>query len=118
MKRIALLVICLWTMLAGSASAFEPPPLEKVDAKRILEAMDWTEVTVISVRQGVDARGAAAPIYATVVGLGKLRGEHHSICQTLFYDKDLDWHFLEIGDKAARLWNRSGCQEIKPWALW
>src|SRR5205823_563791 len=110
MKRIALLVASLWMMLAGSVFSFEPPPpLEKVDAKRIMEAMDWTEVTVIAVRQGVDARGAVAPIYATVVGLGKLHGEHHSICQTLYYDKDLDWHFLELRDKAARFWNRNGC---------
>lgn len=118
MKRVIVLLACWWMILVSSASAIEPPPLEKIDAKRIMEAMDWTEVTVIAVRQGVDARGTVAPIYATVVGLGKLNGEHHSICQTLYYDKDLDWHFMEVRDKSARLWNRNGCQEIKPWGLW
>ncbi|MEP6671857.1 MAG: hypothetical protein ABJF10_22035 [Chthoniobacter sp.] len=116
MKRIALLLLCL--RLASPAFAFEPPLLEKSDAKRIMESMDWTEVTVVAVRQGVDAQGATAPIYATVVGVGILHGEHHSISQTLFYDRDLDWHFLLLGDKGARVWNKNGYQEIKPWALW
>jgi hypothetical protein len=117
MKRIAFVLVCLVACI-HSAVALEPPPLEKFDAKKIMEAMEWTEVTVITVRQGVDARGAVAPIYATVVGLGKLHGEHHSICQTLYYDKDLDWHFLELRDRSAHLWNKNGCQEIKPWGLW
>jgi len=118
MKRVAPLLVCICVMVVRSAFAHEPPPLAKVDAQRIMEAMDWTEVTVIAIRQGVDAKGAFAPIYATVVGLGKLHGEHHSICQTLYYDKDLDWHFLELREKSARLWNRNGCQDIKPWGLW
>lgn len=116
MKRVALLLLCL--LLARPALAFEPPLLEKSDAQRIMESMDWTEVTVIAVRQGGDAKGAAAPIYATVIGVGMRRGEHHSICQTLYYDRDLDWHFLELRDKGAVVWNKNGCQEIKPWALW
>ena len=116
MKRVVLVLFC-W-LLASPLFAFEPPVLEKPDAKRIMEAMEWTEVTVITVRQGVDAQGAVAPIYATVIGLGLLHGEHRSISQTLYYDKDWDWHFLQLGDKGARVWNRNGCQEIKPWGLW
>jgi hypothetical protein len=116
MKRVALLLLCL--LLAHPVIAFEPPLLEKADAKRIMESMYWTEVTVITVRQGVDAKGTPAPICATIIGVGMLRGEHHSISQTVYYDRDLDWHFLELRDKGALVWNKNGYQEIKPWAAW
>ncbi|EDY17658.1 hypothetical protein CfE428DRAFT_4697 [Chthoniobacter flavus Ellin428] len=118
MKRVALFLVWLGMMVGHSAFASEPPPLEKSDAQRIMEAMDWTDVTVLAIRQGVDAHGATAPIYATVVGLGTFQGRHHSICQTVYYDKDLDWYFLDIHDQSARLWNKNGCQDIKPWGLW
>jgi len=120
MKRVALLLVfcCLLLVPAAFAAAADPSPLEKVDAQHIMEAMGWTEVTIIAIRQGVDAKGTVAPIYATVVGVGLLRGEHHSITQTLTYDKDLDWHFLELRDKGALVWNKSGYKEIKPWATW
>ncbi len=112
-------VSCLFLLLAACpVFAIDPPPLEKADAQRIMQAMDWTDVTVISVRQGVAANGIVAPIYATVVGLGVVRGEHHSINQTVYYDKDLDWYALEIGEKSARLWNKNGFQAIKPWGTW
>ena len=120
MRRAALLLFfcCLLLVPPAFAAASDPLPLDKVDAQHIMESMSWTEVTIIAIRQGVDAKGAVAPIYATVVGVGLLRGEHHSINQTLVYDKDLDWHFLELRDKGARVWNKNGYQEIKPWATW
>ena len=120
MKRVAFLLVfcCLLLLVPPAFAATDPPPLEKVDAQHVMEAMDWTEVTIIAIRQGVDAKGAIAPIYATVVGVGLLGGEHHSITQTLVYDKDLDWHVLELRDKGARVWNKNGYQEIKPWAAW
>jgi len=121
--RVAfLLVFCCLLLLplvpSASAAPADPPSLDKVDAQHVMEAMDWTEVTIIAIRLGVDAKGAVAPIYATVVGVGILRGEHHSIMQTLVYDKDLDWHFLELRDKGAIVWNKNGYQEIKPWTTW
>jgi len=105
-------------LLAHSAFAFEPPLLDKPDAKRIMESMSWTEVTIIAIRQGMDAKGIAAPVNATIIGVGILRGEHHSISQTVYYDRDLDWHFLELRDKGALVWNKNGYQEIKPWTTW
>src|ERR1700761_1563239 len=98
MKRALLLLVCLF--MAHSALALDPPPLEKADAKKILESMQWSQVTIVAVRQGVDANGVVAPVYATVIGFGNYQGAHHSISQTLFYDKDLDWHFLEMTEKA------------------
>jgi hypothetical protein len=114
----ALIAVLFSLLLAWPAAALEPPALEKPDAKRILEFMDWREVTVIAVRQGVDAKGAVAPIYATIIGLGKLRGDHRHICETVYYDKDLDWHALELGAKSARVWNKHGYHDIRPWSTW
>jgi hypothetical protein len=80
--------------------------------------MSWTDVNIIAIRQGVDANGMAAPIYATVVGLGSFKGEHHSISQTLVFDKDLDWHVLVLTERSGQVWNKNGYREIKPWAQW
>lgn len=51
----------------------QPPDLERPEAKRILEFMEWKDVNVIAIRQGVNAKGEVAPIYATV--LGSRRGQ-------------------------------------------
>jgi hypothetical protein len=120
MKRAALLLLLLLCLLlVRPAGAMDSPPLlDKPTAQRIMETMEWTEVTIITVRQGVDAKGNVAPIFATVYGVGLLHGEHHSICQTLFWDSDLDWYYLEMRDKGARIWNKNGYKEIKPWATW
>ncbi|MES2568976.1 MAG: hypothetical protein V4710_02850 [Verrucomicrobiota bacterium] len=116
MIRLLLTIAC--ALFLTSAFAAEPAPLDKVDALRILEAMEWKEVTVIAIRQGVDSQGAPSPICATVMGLGILNGKHQSICQTFHFDKELKWHFLELSQKSARLWTRDGYREIKPWSTW
>lgn len=116
MKPAACLLLLL--LFASSSFAIDPPPLGKSDARVILESMDWREVTIIAIRQGVDAKGAVAPIYATVIGLGKFEGHYRNICQTLYYDADLDWHALDLTEKTARIWNKLGFQEIKPWTTW
>lgn len=77
--------------------------------------MNWKEVTVIAVLQGVDAKGNAAPIYATVIALGTREGRHQSIFQTLYFDQTYGWFWYEAGDKAVRIWSRAGYQEIRPW---
>ena len=116
MSRVTTLLFLL--LLKAHALGIDPPPLGKPEAKFILECMDWREVTIIAVRQGVDAKGGVAPIYATVFGLGKCGTHYRSICQTLYFDADLEWHALELSDKTARLWSKRGFQEIKPWTTW
>ncbi len=116
MKRAVLLLFVLF--LTHPLFGFEPPALEKAAAQRIMESMAWTEVTIIAIRQGVDAKGLAAPVCATVIGLGKCEGRHRSIMQTFHFDRDLDWHVLEVSEKSARVWNKDGYREIKPWATW
>ncbi len=105
-------------ILATTALAFDPPQLEKADAKKLLEHVDWREVTVIAIHQGLDAKGTAAPIYATILGLGTRDNQHTRICQTLTFDKDLGWHLLELGDKSARIWTKDGYREIKQWTTY
>ncbi|MDB6153194.1 MAG: hypothetical protein JWL90_1647 [Chthoniobacteraceae bacterium] len=116
MKPILLLIACL--LFASPAFAFDPPPLEKLEATRILEAMEWKEITLIAIRQGETVQGAPSPISATVLGLGTLDGKHQKICLTISFDNDLKWHVLELNQKSARLWTKEGYREIKPWATW
>jgi hypothetical protein len=116
MKRfLCLALLFVFTCIARAA---EPPPLERAEATRILDAMNWTEVTIVSVRQGVDAKGSVAPIYATILGFGRMQGQLRNICQTIYFDRELNWHALEMTDKKARVWTRDGYREIKPWGTW
>ncbi len=105
-------------ILASTSFADTPPPLRKPDAKRILELMEWREVTIITVHQGVNSKGTVAPIYGTVVALGTRDGRHQQINQTLYYDDEYGWFFYELGEKSARIWTKEGYREVKPWATW
>ncbi len=116
MKRAVLLLLLI--VVARPLHAFEPPPLARPDAQRILEAMSWTEITIVAIRQGVNGQGDAAPIFATVIGFGKSAGKNRGFTETLYYDRELDWHALELADRGARIWNKNDYQEIKPWATW
>ena len=111
----ALILLCF---LSTSVFAIDPPALRKADAKKILEFMEWREVTVITVQQGINAKGCAAPIFAHVVGLGKRDSNHQQISQTFFYDEEYGWFFYEMSDKSARIWNKDGYREVKPWSTW
>jgi hypothetical protein len=104
--------------LISSTYAAEPPPLERNDAKRILEHMEWKEVSVIAIRQGIGVNGAVAPIYATIVGFGTRDSRHQQICQVLVFDKEIGWHHLEMLEKTARIWTRDGYKETKIWTTW
>ena len=107
---------CLF--IASLAFAEEPPPLGRTEAKQILEHMDWRDINILAVRQGVDDKGAVAPIYATIVGFASRKTKDQTLCQTLQFDRELGWHFLETGEKEARIWNKDGYSEVKPWGTW
>jgi hypothetical protein len=95
-----------------------PPDLVRDDAKRILEAMDWKGVHVVSIRQGMNARGDVAPIYATIVALAARDNQSDQVCQTVMYDNDLGWHLLELDSKAARVWTKDGYKESRIFTTW
>ena len=105
-------------LLVSTSLADTPPPLRKPDAKRILELMEWREITIITVHQGVNSKGTVAPIYATVLALGTRDSRHQQINQTLYYDDEYGWFFYELGEKSARIWTKEGYREVKPWSTW
>ena len=112
--RIALAVL----LLSIPAIAADPPPFRKTDAKRLLEYMEWKEVTIVTIHQGVNAKGVVAPIYATIVALATRDSRNQQVTQTVYYDDEYGWFFYELGEKSARLWTKDGYREIKPWSTW
>lgn len=109
-------IACLF--LTSLAIAEEPPPLGRAEAKQILSNMDWRDVNILAVRQGVDEKGAVAPIHATVIAFATRKAKEQPVYQTLVFDRELGWHLLEVGEKQARMWNKEGYWEIKPWGTW
>ena len=105
-------------LITASAFAEDPPALGRTEAKRILEHMDWRGINILAIRQGVNEKGVAAPIYATVLAFATRNSKDQSVCQTLTFDRELGWHFLETNEKEARIWNKDGYSEVKPWGTW
>ncbi|MEQ1852508.1 MAG: hypothetical protein ABMA01_13070 [Chthoniobacteraceae bacterium] len=110
-----LAVVLLFT---APAFAEEPPPLGRTEARRILEHMEWRGINILAIRQGVNDKGTVAPIYATVLAFATRDSRDQSVCQTFTFDRDIGWHLLEVSEKEARLWNKDGYSEIKPWGTW
>ena len=111
-----LAIACLF--ITTFARAEEPPPLARTEAKQILEHMEWRNVNILAIRQGVNEKGTVAPIHATIVAFATRKTKDEPITQALTYDRELGWHFLEVGEKQARMWNKEGYWEIKPWGTW
>ena len=111
------ILIAVSTLVSTIAFA-QPPDLVRADAKRILEAMDWKGVHVVSIRQGMNARGEVAPIYSTIVALAARDSQSEQVCQTVTFDADLGWHFLELENKAARVWTKDGYKESRVFTSW
>lgn len=104
--------------ITSLAFAEEPPPLGRIEAKQILEHMELRDINILAIRQGVDEKGTVAPIYATIVGFASRKTKDQTLCQTVQFDRELGWHLLEVGEKLARMWNKAGYWESKPWGTW
>ncbi len=104
--------------LASSLFATDPPPLRKVEAQKLLEIMEWREVNIVTIQQGINTKGNVAPIYATIVALATRDGKHQQVLQNVWYDDEHGWFYYELTDKTARIWSRDGYKEIKPWGTW
>jgi hypothetical protein len=105
-------------ILTTAAIAAEPPALRRPDAKKVLEAMEWRDITIVTIQQGINGKGVVAPIFAHVVALGTRDGKHQHITQSMFYDEEYGWFFYELGEKSVRMWTKEGFKEIKPWSTW
>lgn len=106
------------SLLVATTMFAQPPDLVRDDAKRILEAMDWKGVHIVSIRQGMNAKGDVAPIYATIVALAARDSQSEQVCQTVTFDNDLGWHFLELDNKSARVWTKDGYKESRLFTSW
>jgi hypothetical protein len=80
--------------------------------------MEWRGINILAIRQGVNDKGAVAPIYATVLAFATRASRDQSVCQTFTFDRGIGWHLLEVGEKEARLWTKDGYSEAKPWGTW
>lgn len=107
---------CLF--IASTAFAEDPPPLGRAEARQILGHMDWRNINILAIRQGVDDKGNVAPIHATVVAFATRKARDQSLCQTFIFDRENGWHLLEVGERQARMWNKDGYWEIKAWGTW
>jgi len=113
LPKLLLLFVFTFLPLASINAADLVPPLTKDDARRVLEAMEWREVNVIAVVQGVNEQKVTAPSLAMVLAFGRRDGEYRDLKMDLFYDQDLGWFAFESTPKMFRLWTRNGYREIK-----
>ncbi len=118
MRHPFLILAAFATLLSAPAlraaePAPNPPPLTKEDARLILEAMDWRDVNVVAVVQGVNEKKVVAPTLALVLALAKRDGDYRDLKLDLYYDRDLGWFSYESSPKLFRIWTRNGYREIK-----
>ena len=111
-----LALACLF--IASLAFGEEPPPLGRTEAKQILGHMEWRDINILAIRQGVDEKGSVSPICATIVAFATRKTKDQQLTQTLTFDRENGWHLLEVGEKLARMWNKDGYWETKPWGAW
>jgi len=111
--------------LPGQRS-LEPSAVQRAvpEAKLLVFTPAWTRNGVGSAKASrqtvgdLNEKGIAAPIYATVLAFATRNSKDQSVCQTFTFDRELGWHFLETNEKAARIWNKDGYSEVKPWGTW
>ena len=113
MKKLAAVLLTLAALISPLLAA-EPPPLTREDARRILEAMEFREVNVIAVVQGVnDQKLITAPSVALVLAFGKRDTAFSDLKMNVLYDRELGWFTYESTPKLFRVWTRDGYREIK-----
>jgi hypothetical protein len=110
--------LILLLTLVSTVLASDPPPLRRADAQHLLEIMEWREVNIVTVQQGINNKGVVAPIYATIVAVATRDSKHQQVFQNVYYDEERGWFFYELTNQGARVWCKDGYKEIKPWNTW
>ena len=106
----------LFMSLAATVALAQPdqtPELTKDDARRILAAQDWQNITVIAVINGVSRDKVASPSLAHVLALAHRDSKWQDIKFDVYYDRDLGWFTYESSDGKFRIWTREGYREIE-----
>jgi hypothetical protein len=116
--RHYLLVALLFSLTLRAADPECPPPLSKDDARRILVAMTYGEISVVAVIQGINAKKVAAPTLALVLALAKRDGVFQNVQLDLYYDRDIGWFGYESTPKSFRVWTRDGYRELNSLNTW
>jgi len=115
MKLAAALLALAALSLPLLAAELPPPipPLTREDARRILEAMEFRQVNVIAVVQGINDQKLTAPSVALVLALGKRDAAYSDLKMNVLFDRELGWFTYESTPKLFRVWTRDGYREIK-----
>lgn len=117
MRSPALLLLSALLPLTAFAQE-APPPLSKLEAQRILEAMEYREVTVIAVVQGVNDQKVTGPSLAFVLAMAKRDTVFSDLKVNLYHDRDLGWFTYESTPKAYRIWTKNGYREFRAGVGW
>jgi hypothetical protein len=92
----------------------EPPPeFTKDDARRILAAQDWENITIVAVVNGVSHDKVASPSLSHALALAYRDGKWHDLKFDVYYDRDLGWFTYESYNDRFRIWTRDGYREIE-----
>lgn len=94
------------------------PEFTKDDARGILVAQDWQNITVIAVINGVSREKVASPALSHALALGYRDGKWQDLKFDVYYDRDLGWFTYENGNARFRIWTRDGYREIEPRLGW
>lgn len=111
----------LFMSLVATVALAQPdqtPEFTKDDARRILVAQDWQNITVIAVINGVSRDKVASPSLSHVLALAYRDSKWHDLKFDVYYDRDLGWFTYESGDLGFRIWNRDGYREIERRLKW
>src|SRR5262245_25791765 len=90
-----------------------PPEFTKDDARRILVAQDWQNITVIAVINGVSRDKVASPSLSHVLALAYRDSKWQDLKFDVYFDRDLGWFTYESGNAMFRIWTRDGYREIE-----
>ena len=105
----------LLPLLAATAlAAPEPvPEFTREDARGILVAQEWRDITIIAVVNGVSREKIASPSLSHALALARRDGKWHDLKFDVYYDRALGWFTYESTSEMFRVWNRDGYREIK-----
>jgi len=106
----------LFMSLAATVAFAQPEPtpeFTKDDARRILAAQDWQNITVIAVINGVSREKVASPALSHALALAYRDGKWQDLKFDVYFDRDLGWFTYENGDAKFRIWSRDGYREIE-----
>jgi hypothetical protein len=106
----------LFMSLAATVALAQPDPapeFTKDDARRILAAQEWENITVVAVVNGVSREKVASSSLSHALALAYRDGKWQDLKFDVYYDRDLGWFTYECANAKFRIWTRDGYREIE-----